>query len=79
MKKFGLQHRRHFGKIKDDKNYNSVDKLSIIEVNTFRNMTVEIWDIVIAMHRKDTNNEIEEFSSIAKIIVSDELESMPSP
>jgi len=59
---------RHLGKIKNNKHYVTIDELSIDKVEKFRQLTIEIWDIVISIHRKDENNEIENFRSIADTI-----------
>ena len=48
---------RHFGKSK----HHIVDRLTFTKLNQFRNMTLEIWDLVIALHRKDKRNDIDEF------------------
>jgi hypothetical protein len=59
---------RHFGKTKDDKKYLSVDKLTLSELNRFRKMTIEIWDLIIEMYRKDKENDLEEIHSITEIV-----------
>jgi len=59
---------RHFGKTKDEKNYKSVDELTLAKLDHFRSMTIEIWDLVIAMYRQDDKNDIGEFSSISNIV-----------
>jgi hypothetical protein len=58
---------RHFGKNMNEKNYRTIDKLTIQEIDRFRRMTIEIWDIVIAM------NDIEEIRSIADIVLFNDL------
>ena len=64
---------RHFGKTKDDRKYLTVDRLTLSEVNRFRKMTIEIWDITIDLYRKDKNNDLEEIQSIADIVYFEEL------
>jgi hypothetical protein len=70
---------RHFGKVKDDMNYKSIDELTLVKLNHFRSMTIEIWDTVISMYRQDDENDIGEFSSISEIVYFEELTNMPSP
>lgn len=55
---------RHFGKVK----YDLIDELTLSKLNSFRVMTIEIWDIVISQYRQKKENDIQEFSSIGEII-----------
>jgi hypothetical protein len=64
---------RHFGQNKNDKNYHTVDQLTLTELNRFRQMTIEIWDLVIAMYHQD-ENLIGELSSVSELIYFRELE-----
>jgi hypothetical protein len=41
---------RHFGKNKDEKNYRTMEKLTMQQLDRFRRMTIEVWDTVIAMN-----------------------------
>jgi hypothetical protein len=59
---------RHFGKNKDEAHYRKVDELALAKVKEFIRMTVEIWDVVIAIHREDEENEFDDFKSIAEVI-----------
>jgi hypothetical protein len=59
---------RHFGRVKDDENYKSVDELTLAKLNRFRSMTIEIWDLIIAYFRQEEENDIEEFSSINEVV-----------
>lgn len=60
---------RHFGKNLDDKNYELVRKLTISEIDRFIKMTIQIWDLVIAIYRQDKENEIDDdVSSISNIV-----------
>jgi len=70
---------RHFGKVKDDKNYKSVDKLTLAKLDDFQRMTIEIWDLVIAIYRKDKENDIDEFSSISEVVYFEKITNKPSP
>lgn len=63
---------RHFGRNKNDENYNTVDRLSLMELDRFRKMTLEIWDLVIGMYRQDENLE-GELSSVTEIVYFAEL------
>ena len=64
---------RHFGKNKDEENYRTVDRLTLAELNRFRRMTIEIWDLAIAMYRQDEDNNLEEFSSVTEVVWFKEL------
>ncbi len=55
---------RHFGKVK----HKSIDELNFAKLKYFKNMTIEIWDIIISIFRKDHKNKIGEFSSINDLI-----------
>lgn len=70
---------RHFGKVKDDKKYKSIDNLTIDKLNYFRCLTIEIWDIVIAIYRQNKDNDIDDFSSISEVVKFDELIKKPCP
>jgi hypothetical protein len=59
---------RHFGANKDEQNYRTVDQLKFMELDRFRCMTIEIWDVVIALHRKNKENDIEEFRSVSEVV-----------
>jgi len=65
---------RHFGKVK----HKSIDKLNFDKLEYFKNMTIEIWDIVISIYRKDKKNNIEEFSSISDIIYFEKITISPA-
>ena len=56
---------RHFGENKNQKNYRTIDQLTLKRLNRFVHMTVEIWDIIIEMHRKNPKNNIDDFISIS--------------
>ncbi|MCK9208143.1 MAG: hypothetical protein M0P66_13615 [Salinivirgaceae bacterium] len=66
---------RHFGKVK----YKSIDELTLAKLDYFRNMTIEIWNLVISKFRKDEGNDIEEFTSISDIVYFEKLTNKPSP
>jgi hypothetical protein len=59
---------RHFGKNKDEKNYRTIEKLTIQELDRFRRMTIEIWDTVIAMYRQDDQNDFGRMRSICEVV-----------
>lgn len=60
---------RHFGRNRDEKNYNLVENLTLVEVDRFRNMTIRIWDLVIGIYRQDPTNDIDEdVSSVTGIV-----------
>ena len=63
---------RHFGKNKNEDNYHIIDRLTLAELNRFRQMTIEIWDLVIAMYRKD-DNLLGELSSVSELAYFTEL------
>jgi len=63
---------RHFGRNKDDENYRTVDCLTIEKLNSFREMTIEIWDFVIDMYRQCQSFSIE-ISSVSELVNFTEL------
>ena len=64
---------RHFGKNKDDQNYRTIDQLTLQECDRFRRMTIEIWDVIIAMYQRDDNNELGEIRSISEVVGFNDL------
>jgi len=60
---------RHFGKAK----YNTIDSLTLNKLDSFRKMTMRIWDIVISNFRQNEANEIEDFDSIGDVIIFENL------
>lgn len=64
---------RHFGENKNKKNYRTIDKLTLKKLKRFFRMTIEIWDIIIAMYRADPKNDIEDFSSISNVVQFNDL------
>lgn len=63
---------RHFGKVKNEKNYVLVDKLDLPTVDRFRKLTIDLWDMVIAVQRSNDLNKIDDFKSIAEKVIFDE-------
>ncbi|MCK9377953.1 MAG: hypothetical protein M0P73_17665 [Syntrophobacterales bacterium] len=59
---------RHFGENKNKKNYHLVDQLTPGILDQFRRMTIEIWNIIIAMYRNDPKNDIDDFRSISDVV-----------
>jgi hypothetical protein len=60
---------RHFGRNKNDKNYKMVEKLTISELDRFRKMTIQIWDLVIGIYRQDKENDIDDdVSSVTDVV-----------
>lgn len=59
---------RHFGENKNEQNYRTVDQLTFRRLDRFRRMTIEIWDIIIAMYREDPKNDIDDFRSISDVV-----------
>lgn len=37
-------------------------------LNRFCRMTIEVWDVVIAMYRDDDQNDLREISSISELV-----------
>jgi hypothetical protein len=65
---------RHFGRNLDDKNYEIVQKLTISELDRFRKMTIQIWDLVIGIYRQDKENDIDDdLSSVTDIVLFNRL------
>lgn len=59
---------RHFGENKNKQNYRLIDQLTLKRLDRFFRMTIEIWDIVIAMYRDDPKNYIEDFRSVSDVV-----------
>jgi hypothetical protein len=66
---------RHFGQNKDEKNYRTIDKLTVQELDRFRRMTIEVWDVIIAICWKDDRNDMKGFNSISELVWFDDLSS----
>jgi len=64
---------RHFGENKNEQNYRTVDQLKLGELDRFRLMTIEIWDVVIAMYREDQENDLGEIRSVSEVVWFREL------
>lgn len=64
---------RHFGENSNEQNYRIIDQLTIQELDRFRRMTIEIWDVVIAIFKDDDNNKLDEISSIAEVVIFEDL------
>lgn len=65
---------RHFGRNIDDKNYEIVQRLNINELNRFRKMTIQIWDLVISIYRQNKENDIDDYiSSVTDIVRFNQL------
>lgn len=64
---------RHFGANKNEQNYRTVDQLTLRELDRFRRMTIDIWDVVIAMCREDQENDLDEFRSVSEVVYFREL------
>jgi hypothetical protein len=64
---------RHFGRNKSEENYRRMDHLTLRKLDQFRRMTIEIWDVVIAIYRNDKTNDIDEFRSISEVVPFEEL------
>lgn len=59
---------RHFGQSKGDAKHATVSRLTFPMLKGFRDMTIEIWDLVIAMHSRSTQNNIVVWGSIAEAV-----------
>jgi hypothetical protein len=59
---------RHFGISKNSEKYQIIERLTFNKLAQFRNMTIEIWDQVIGIYRKDKDNDLDEFDSIEELI-----------
>jgi len=64
---------RHFGKTKDDRNYRAVEEITITNLDTFRRMTVEIWDTMIEIFQRDRDNDLDDLRSICDIVYFEEI------
>jgi hypothetical protein len=59
---------RYFGKNRDERNYRTIEKLTIQELDRFRRMTIEIWDVVISIYRDDDQNDFGLVRSISQVV-----------
>ncbi len=59
---------RHFGESIGEKQYQIVDKLTLHELNKFRIMTIEIWDIIITKYKKDDKNDLKEITTVGDLV-----------
>ena len=59
---------RHFGKNSDEKNYRTIEKLTMQELDRFRRMTIEVWNAVIAMYQDDDQNDLDDIRSICQVV-----------
>jgi hypothetical protein len=59
---------RHFGKNESEQNYRKLDQLTLEKLDRFRRMTIEIWDVVIVIYRKEKGNELDDFRSISEVV-----------
>lgn len=64
---------RHFGKVESEANFRKDDQLTLEKLDQFRQMTIDIWDVVIAIFRKDKENELDEFRSISEVVEFDKI------
>lgn len=64
---------RHFGKNRNEQHYRTIDKLTIQELDRFRRMTIEIWDVVIAIFKDDDENDLYEIRSVAEVVLFKDL------
>ena len=58
---------RHFGLNKEEKNYRTIDLLTMEKIDQFCLMTIKIWDIVIKKFKEKDRNRIE-ISSVAEVV-----------
>jgi hypothetical protein len=59
---------RHFGENKNKQNYHLVNQLTPRIIDKFRRITIDIWDIIIAMYRNDPKNDLDDFRSISDVV-----------
>ena len=64
---------RHFGKNKDEKNYRTIENLTMQELDRFRRMTIDVWDTLIAMYRDDDQNNFGDVRSICQVVWFNDL------
>jgi hypothetical protein len=63
---------RHFGKNRDEKKYRTIEKLTMQELDRFRRMTIEIWDVIIGIYQKDNQDDFKGFRSICEFVWFDD-------
>ena len=65
---------RHFGKNLNDRNYEIVQGLTITKLDHFREMTIQIWDLVIGIYRQDNENDFDyDVVSVVDIVSFNQL------
>lgn len=64
---------RHFGRNKDDKHYQNIDRLTPQELDGFCRMTLKIWDTVIDIERAHDQNNFRGFSSFSQEVPFDSI------
>ena len=65
---------RHFGRNIDDINDKMVQRLTLGELDRFRKMTIQIWDLVIGIYRQGQENDIDDdVSSVTDVVWFNQL------
>jgi len=64
---------RHFGKNRDEEKYRTINRLTLQELNRFRCMTIEVWDVVIEIFRDDAPDDFRNFGSISEAVQFENL------
>jgi|FLOH01.1.fsa_nt_gi hypothetical protein len=65
---------RHFGRNIDDRNYEMVQRLTISELDRFRKMAIQIWNLVLGIYRQDKENDIDDdVSSVTGVVWFNQL------
>jgi hypothetical protein len=59
---------RHFGKNRNEQKYRQIDELTMKELKRFRDMTIEIWNVVIAMYKNDDENDLGGITSVTEVV-----------
>lgn len=62
---------RHLGDSGNGEKYRKLDELAIGDLDRFRQMTVQIWNVAIAMYRNDGESEIH-IDAISEVVRFDE-------
>ena len=59
---------RHFGHNRDTQIYMKVDEITFTKVRFFRNLTVEIWDTILDIFKRDDQNDLDDIGSITDVV-----------
>lgn len=59
---------RHFGRNRDAQIYMKVDDITFTKVRFFRDLSVEIWDTILDIFKRDDQNDLDDIGSITDVV-----------